>query len=63
MLGNTDVEISGTKTSVLNKTDVFWVVAPCSIVEVTDATEVLAASIIRVMTMQAPSIYEIYFNV
>jgi hypothetical protein len=32
------------------KMAVFWVVAPCSLVEVTDVSEVLAASIIRVMS-------------
>jgi hypothetical protein len=30
------------------KMAVFWVVAPCSLVEVTDVSDVLAASIIRV---------------
>jgi hypothetical protein len=29
---------------------IFWVVAPCSPVEVTDVSEVLAASIIRAMS-------------
>jgi hypothetical protein len=32
------------------KMAVFWVVAPCSLVEVTDVSEVLAASIIREMS-------------
>jgi hypothetical protein len=30
---------------------VFWVVAPCSLVEVTDTSEVLAASIIRTIAL------------
>jgi hypothetical protein len=29
---------------------VFWVVAPCSLVEVSNVSEVLAATIIRAMT-------------
>jgi hypothetical protein len=32
------------------KITIFWVVAPCSLVEVTDVSEVLAASIIIVQT-------------
>jgi hypothetical protein len=32
------------------KMAVFWVVVQCSLVEVTDASEVLAASIIRMMS-------------
>jgi hypothetical protein len=32
------------------KMAVFWVVAPCSLVEVTNVSEVLAASIIRAMS-------------
>jgi hypothetical protein len=37
-------------TAVSTKMAVFWVVAPCSLVEVTSVSEVLAASIIRAMT-------------
>jgi hypothetical protein len=37
-------------TLVFLKMAVFWVVAPCSLVEVTDVSEMLAASIIREMT-------------
>jgi hypothetical protein len=43
------------------KMAVFWVVAPCSLVEVTDVSEVLAASIIRVM-MEAASTSELSVN-
>jgi hypothetical protein len=35
------------------KMAVFWVVAPCSLVKVTNVSDVLAASIIRAMTMEA----------
>jgi hypothetical protein len=43
---------------------VFWVVAPCSLVEVTDVSEVFAASIIRAMTlmMEAASTFETLVN-
>jgi hypothetical protein len=40
---------------------VFWVVVPCSLVEVSDDSEVLAASIIRAM-MEAESTSETSVN-
>jgi hypothetical protein len=33
------------------KVAVFWVVAPCSLIEVTDVSEALAVSIIRVIAL------------
>jgi hypothetical protein len=44
------------------KMAVFWVVAPCSVVEVTGVSEVLAASIIRAM-MEAARTSEMLVNV
>jgi hypothetical protein len=37
------------------KLAVFWVVTPCSLVEVTDVLEVLADSVIMAMMIEAPS--------
>jgi hypothetical protein len=44
------------------KVAVFWVVAPCRLVEVTDVSELLAASIIREIdyTVQLPSKQQSY---
>jgi hypothetical protein len=36
------------------KMTVFWVVVPCSLVEVIDVSEVLSASIIRAIAFQEP---------
>jgi predicted permease len=41
---------------------VFWVLAPCSLVEFTNVSEVLAASIIRAMMMGAARISETLLN-
>jgi hypothetical protein len=41
---------------------VFWDVAPCSLVEVTDVKEALAASIIRALIMDAASTSETSVN-
>jgi hypothetical protein len=36
------------------KMTTFWIVAPCSLVEVADVSDVLAASIIRAMSTYCP---------
>jgi hypothetical protein len=41
-------------TTVSAKMAVFWVVAPCGLVEFTNVSEVLAASIIRAMSTHSP---------
>jgi hypothetical protein len=51
--GSLSCEISGSHGG--DYEDVFWVVAPCSLVEFTDVSEVLAASIIRAIMMEAVS--------
>jgi hypothetical protein len=52
--GSVPTVTTNTRTKEKNKMAVFWVVAPCSSVEVYDVSEVLAASIIAPM-MEATS--------
>jgi hypothetical protein len=44
------------------KIAVFWVVAPCSLVEATDVSEVLAASIIRATRCNNPEDSHIHWS-
>jgi hypothetical protein len=40
------------QTKFTGKMSVFWVLAPCILVQVTDVSKVLAASIIKVLRMK-----------
>jgi hypothetical protein len=49
-------------TAVSTKMAVFWVVAPCSLVEVYQPSEVLAAFMIRALMMEAARTSETFVN-